>query len=107
MKSTCAGVIVAAGLLVTLLMPSQASASCICFTDRFNASGSAVGDTCTAAQNNLISSLSSAATQSCQFQGYDGACNVVIRTGACTSDYPFSNGFHVDGTAKYSCFICF
>jgi hypothetical protein len=102
-KSLLAVGVLAAGTLFSVLLPAQALASCFCLSDRFSATGSAVGGTCSEAQSNLINSLTSAADQSCVFRGYSGACNIVIRTGACTSD---PSGYHVDGTAKYSCSLC-
>lgn len=94
-----------AGILFSVLLPSQAAAGCFCLSERFTATGSAIGSTCSQAQINLINSLSSAADQSCIFRGYSGACNVVIRTGTCGPD-PNNPGYRVDGTAKYSCSLC-
>jgi hypothetical protein len=105
-KSALTVAVLAAGILFSVLAPSQAEASCFCLSERFNASGSAIGNSCSVAQNNLISSLTSAVDQSCVFRGYAGACNIVIRTGTCGPD-PFNPGYRVDGTAKYSCNVCF
>jgi hypothetical protein len=104
-KSVFALGVLAAAVLFSVLVPNQAAASCFCLSERFNATGSAIGSTCSQAQSNLISSLSSAADQSCVFRGYSGACNIVIRTGACGPD-PYNPGYRVDGTAKYSCSLC-
>lgn len=104
-KSVFALGVLAAGILVSILMPSQAAASCFCLSERFNIIGSAIGGTCSQAQSNLISNLSSAADQSCISRGYSGACNIVIRTGACGPD-PYNPGYRVDGNAKYSCSVC-
>jgi hypothetical protein len=104
-KSVLALSVLAAGLLFSILLPSQAAASCFCLSDRFTITGSAIGSTCSQAQSNLISSLTSAADQSCISRGYSGACNSVIRIGTCGPD-PFNPGYRVDGTDKYSCSIC-
>lgn len=97
--------VLAAGLLFSVLLPSQAAASCFCLSERFTASGSALGSTCSQAQSNLISSLNSAVNQSCISRGYSGACNIVIRTTFCGPD-PFNPGYRADGNARYSCSIC-
>ena len=104
-KSVLALGVLAAGILFSVLLPSQAAARCFCLSERFNIIGSAIGSTCSQAQSNLINSLSSSADQSCISRGYSGACNVVIRTGACGPD-PYNPGYRVDGTAKYSCSVC-
>ncbi len=105
-KSVLTVGVLAAGILFSVLAPSQAEASCFCQAERFNASGSAIGNSCSAAQNNLISNLTSVSDQSCVSRGYAGACNIVIRTGTCGPD-PFNPGYRVDGTVKYSCNVCF
>jgi hypothetical protein len=105
-KSVLALGVLAAGVLFSLLLPSQAAASCFCLSERFNASGSALGGNCSQAQSNLINHLTSSVDQSCVFRGYSGACNIAIRTGFCGPD-PFNPGlYRADGTAKYSCAIC-
>ncbi len=95
-----------AAILVAVLTPRPAAAACFCLAERFTATGSAIGSTCFEAQSNLINNLNSAANQSCIFRGYSGACNVVIRSGVCSSD-PYNPGFYrLDGSAKYSCSLC-
>lgn len=105
-KSVLSMAALMAAILVAVLTPRPAAAACFCLAERFNGSGSAIGSTCSEAQNNLISNLNFAANQSCVFRGYSGACNIVIRTGACGPD-PFNPGYRVDGTVKYSCSLCF
>jgi hypothetical protein len=106
-KSVFALGVLAAGVLFSVLAPSPAAASCFCLSERFNATGSALGSTCSQAQSSLISSLNSAVDQSCVFRGYAGACNIVIRTGFC-GPAPFNPGsYQADGTARYSCAVCF
>ena len=105
-KSVIALGVIAAGILFSVLAPSQAAASCFCLSERFTATGSAGGSTCSQAQSNLISGLSSAVDQNCILRGFSGACNIAIRTGACGPD-PFNPGFYsADGTARYSCALC-
>ena len=105
-KSTLAAAVLAAGILFSFLAPSQASASCVCLSERFTVFGSALGSSCTDAQNNLIGALSSAANSSCVSRGYAGACNIVIRINACVLD-PYNPGYRADGNEKYSCSVCF
>lgn len=104
-KSVLAVFVVTAGLLFSALMPQEAAAACICGATRFTANGSAVGNTCSVAQSNLVNILSFTADSSCMSRGFSSACNVVIRTGACSPD-PFGGGVRVDGSVKYSCAVC-
>jgi len=105
-KSTLAVAVLAAGILFSFLAPSQASASCVCLSERFTVFGSALGNSCTEAQNNLISNLNSVANSSCVSRGYAGACNIVIRINSCVPD-PYNPGYRADGNEKYSCSVCF
>ena len=105
-KSALAMAVLAAGVLVSLLLPSQATAAgCVCLSTRFSATGSAIGSTCPEAEGNLIDNLSFAADQSCLLRGFAGACNVTFRVGTCSPDF-FTSGRRVDGSAKYSCVFC-
>lgn len=106
MKSTLIGAVVVCSLLAVFLLPQGAAASCFCLSERFSGSASAIGQTCPEAQSNLANAIFSSADSSCQYRGYAGACNVVIRTGTCSYD-PYNPGFmRLDGTFKYSCLLC-
>ena len=105
-KSVLSVVALVAGLLVSVLTPVPAEASCFCLSTRYSGFGTGGGSTCSQAQSNLISSLNFAAEQNCLLWEYSGACNIVIRTGVCSPD-PYNPGsYSVDGTLKYSCSLC-
>jgi hypothetical protein len=106
-KSLLSVTALVAAVLVAVLTPRPAAAACYCLAERFTAVGSATGASCSEAQSNLLNNLIFAANQSCIYRGYSGACNIVLRPGACSPDPYWPGNYSLDGNVKYSCSLCF